>query len=116
MNSGSTRMDGFLTKRGRAQWKRRWFILENDAITYFSKQGDLRPQGRMVLFADSTVTNLPTTRAHAFQVTCTATDKKLIAYADTKEERDRWVAAFNKTITGLKKSRAQQPQIRRNVR
>lgn len=109
---GSTRLDGFLTKKGGVSWKRRWFILEDHVITYFSKQGDLRPRGRMVLIAESRVTNLPT-RVHAFQVITNA--KALMVYADTTEERERWVAALNQQIAGLRE-RALQRRSRRNVR
>eukprot|EP00903_Cladosiphon_okamuranus_P012703 g11877.t1 len=109
---GSTRLDGHLTKKGGVQWKRRWFILEDHVITYFSKQGDLRPRGRMVLIAESRVTNLPT-RVHAFQVITNA--KALMVYADTMEERERWVAALNQQISRLKE-RALQRRSRRNVR
>lgn len=113
MHGGSTsRLDGFLTKKGGVQWKRRWFILEDHVITYFGKQGDFRPRGRMVLIAESRVTNLPT-RVHAFQVITNA--KALMVYADTKEERDRWVAALNQQIAGLRE-RALQRRSRRNVR
>lgn len=109
---GGTRLDGYLTKKGGVQWKRRWFILEDHVITYFSKQGDLRPRGRMVLIAESRVTNLPT-RVHAFQVITNA--KALMVYADTKDEREHWVAALNQQITGLRE-RALQRRSRRNVR
>ncbi|CAM9116204.1 unnamed protein product [Ectocarpus sp. 13 AM-2016] len=109
---GSTRLDGHLTKKGGVQWKRRWFILEDHVITYFSKQGDLRPRGRMVLIAESRVTNLPT-RVHAFQVITNA--KALMVYADTLEERESWVTALNQQIKGLKE-RALQRRSRRNVR
>ncbi|CAM9203440.1 unnamed protein product [Scytosiphon promiscuus] len=110
--NGSTRLDGHLTKKGGVQWKRRWFILEDHVITYFSRQGDLRPRGRMVLIAESRVTNLPT-RVHAFQVITNS--KALMVYADTLEERERWVAALNQQIRGLKE-RALQRRSRRNVR
>lgn len=109
---GSMSLDGFLTKKGGMHWKRRWFILEDHVITYFGKQGDLRPRGRMVLIAESRVTNLPT-RVHAFQVLTNA--KALMVYADTMEERERWVAALNQQIVGLKE-RALQRRSRRNVR
>lgn len=109
---GSTRLDGYLTKKGGVQWKRRWFILEDHVITYFSKQGDLRARGRMVLIAESRVTNLPT-RVHAFQVITNA--KALMVYADTQDEREHWVAALNQQITGLRE-RALQRRSRRNVR
>lgn len=110
MNSST--LDGHLTKKGGVQWRRRWFILKDHVITYFSKQGDLRPRGRMVLLAESRVTNLPT-KVHAFQVITNA--KALMVYADTMEERERWVAALNQQIKGLKE-KALQRRSRRNVR
>lgn len=106
------RVEGFLTKKGGVSWKRRWFTLEDHVVTYLSKQGDLRPRGRMVLIAESRVTNLPT-RVHAFQVITNA--KALMVYADTAEDRERWVAALDRQITGLKE-RALQRRSRRNVR
>lgn len=66
----------------------------------------------MVLIAESRVTNLPP-RVHAFQVITNA--KALMVYADTMEERDRWIAALEKQIAGLKE-RALQRRSRRNVR
>ncbi|CAM9892542.1 unnamed protein product, partial [Sphacelaria rigidula] len=93
--SSSTRLEGFLTKKGGVSWKRRWFTLEDHVITYLSKQGDLRPRGRMVLIAESRVTNLPT-RVHAFQVITNA--KALMVYADTAEDRERWVTALDRQI------------------
>lgn len=110
--SSSTRLEGFLTKKGGVSWKRRWFTLEDHVITYLSKQGDLRPRGRMVLIAESRVTNLPT-RVHAFQVITNA--KALMVYADTAEDRERWVTALDRQIAGLKE-RALQRRSRRNVR
>lgn len=81
-------------------------------ITYFSKQGDLRPRGRMVLVAESTVANLPA-RAHAFQVTTNA--KELKVSADSAGERERWVAALDREIQRLKE-RALQRRSGRSVR
>lgn len=107
-----TRLEGFLTKKGGVQWKRRWFTLEDHVITYLSKPGDLRPRGRMVLIAESRVTNLPT-RVHAFQVITNA--KALMVFADTEEDRERWVTALKQQIA-LLKERALQRRSRRNVR
>lgn len=81
-------------------------------ITYFSKQGDLRPRGRMVLIPESRVTNLPT-RAQAFQVITNA--KALMVYADTTEERERWVTALKGEIQGLQE-RALKRHHGRSVR
>lgn len=66
----------------------------------------------MVLTAESRVTNFPT-RVHAFRVITNT--KTLMVYADTKEERDRWVAALNQQIAGLRE-RALQRRRRRNVK
>lgn len=107
-----TRLEGFLTKKGGVQWKRRWFTLEDHVITYLSKPGDLRARGRMVLVAESRVTNLPT-RVHAFQVITNS--KALMVFADSEEERERWVTALKQAIAGLKE-RALQRRSRRNVR
>ena len=90
---------GTTRRKGGVHWTRRWFTLEDHVITYFSKQGDLRPRGRMVLVPESRVASL-STRAHAFQVTTNA--KELKVSADSAEERERWVVALDKEIQRLK--------------
>jgi mitogen-activated protein kinase 1/3 len=92
-------LEGFLTKKGGVSWKKRYFILAQSTITYYSKKGDPRPRGRMVLNAESRVTNLPS-RPNAFQVI--TNNKALMVFADTFEERDQWVQAVNKTVGDLR--------------
>jgi PH domain len=105
-------MEGFLTKKGGVSWKKRWFTLDDHVITYYSKQGDAKPRGRMVLNAESRVTNLPT-RANAFQVI--TNNKALMVYADTGEEKEQWFTTLNSQIEALK-DRAAVRRARRNTR
>ena len=108
----SASMEGFLTKKGGVSWKKRWFTLDDHVITYYSKQGDAKPRGRMVLNAESRVTNLPT-RANAFQVI--TNNKALMVYADSGEEREAWFNTLNAQIEALK-DRAAVRRARRNTR
>mmetsp|Transcript_38679 Transcript_38679/g.48863 ORF Transcript_38679/g.48863 Transcript_38679/m.48863 type:complete len:487 (+) Transcript_38679:314-1774(+) len=105
-------LEGFLTKKGGVSWKKRYFTLDQNTITYYSKKGDARPRGRMVLNADSRVTNLPS-RPNAFQVI--TNNKALMVFADTFEERDQWVQAVNKVVADLKDQKDQK-KSRRNVK
>jgi hypothetical protein len=42
-------MEGWLTKKGRVTWKRRYFVLHGDTVSYFAKKGDPKCRGSMVL-------------------------------------------------------------------
>lgn len=103
---------GFLTKKGGVSWKKRWFTVEDHIVTYYSRQGDPKPRGRMVLNAESRVTALPT-RPHAFQVITNS--KALMVFADTAEEKDTWYALLCAQIEALQE-RAAQRRIRRDTR
>lgn len=105
-------MEGFLTKKGGVSWKKRLFRLQDHIVEYYSKQGDPRPRGRMVLNAESRVTNLPT-RQHAFQVI--TNNKALMVFADSEEERDQWMVNLNKQVELLMEKAAVR-RSRRNTR
>ena len=53
-NSGAavTAMEGFLNKKGRIAWKKRWFVLQGNALTYFAKKGDAKFRNQMLLTAE----------------------------------------------------------------
>eukprot|EP00611_Tribonema_gayanum_P019733 TRINITY_DN3474_c1_g1_i1.p1 TRINITY_DN3474_c1_g1~~TRINITY_DN3474_c1_g1_i1.p1 ORF type:complete len:450 (-),score=158.10 TRINITY_DN3474_c1_g1_i1:463-1812(-) len=108
----SQHLEGFLTKKGGVSWKKRWFTLEDHVVTYYSRQGDPKPRGRMVLNAESRVTNLPT-RPHAFQVITNS--KALMVFADTPEEKDHWYGTLQTQIEALQE-RAAQRRTRRDTR
>lgn len=107
--------EGYLTKESGARWKRHWFVLDDDVITYYSsKRGNLIPEGRLVLDSKSTVMHL-STPANAFQVVASSA-AVLKAYADTEEERDRWFTAVNKRINQRMKEGAPSRRRRQNTR
>ncbi|CAM9128971.1 unnamed protein product [Chrysoparadoxa australica] len=112
MPTSGQNMEGFLTKKGGVSWKKRWFTFTDHVVTYYSKQGDPKPRGRMVLNAESRVTNLPT-RANAFQVI--TNNKALMVYADSAEEREQWVSALTGQIEALTERLAVR-KSRRNTR
>lgn len=50
--AGVTAMEGFLNKKGRIAWKKRWFVLQGNALTYFAKKGDAKFRNQMLLTAE----------------------------------------------------------------
>lgn len=42
-------MEGWLTKKGRVTWKRRYFTLHDNSLAYFTKRGDPKYRGQMVI-------------------------------------------------------------------
>ncbi|CAM9416099.1 unnamed protein product [Ectocarpus sp. 13 AM-2016] len=107
--------EGYLTKKTGVQWKRCWFVLDDDVMTYYSSaRGNLISEGRLVLDGKSTVIHL-TIPANAFQVVASnATVLKV--YADTKEERDCWFTAVNKRINQRMKEGGPPRRRRQNTR
>ncbi len=87
-------------------------MLEDHMILYYSKHGDERPRGRMVLNTESRVALLPT-KSHAFQVI--TNNKALIVFADTEEEKDRWMTVLKNQVYALL-GRATEGRSRRNTR
>ncbi len=51
-SSGVTAMEGFLNKKGRIAWKKRWFVLQGNALAYFAKKGDAKFRNQMLLGAE----------------------------------------------------------------
>lgn len=51
-SAGVTAMEGFLNKKGRIAWKKRWFVLQGNALTYFAKKGDAKFRNQMLLTAE----------------------------------------------------------------
>lgn len=51
-SSGVTAMEGFLNKKGRIAWKKRWFVLQGNALAYYAKKGDANIRNQMLLCAE----------------------------------------------------------------
>lgn len=94
--TGGFRQAGWLTKRGGfiKSWKRRWFVLEEGEISYFTQPEDSIPKGKIPLFAVSDVVHPK--RGSSFTITTSA--RGFVIEAATPEEAGIWVAAIQGAV------------------
>jgi len=50
-NSGPAEVEGYLNKKGRMTWKKRYFALHGTVISYYAKKGDPKFRNQMALTA-----------------------------------------------------------------
>jgi hypothetical protein len=50
-NRTPAEVEGWLNKKGRMTWKRRYFTLHGHIITYYAKKGDAKCRNQMALTA-----------------------------------------------------------------
>jgi len=50
-SSAPSDVEGYLNKKGRVTWKRRYFTLHGNVISYYTKKGDAKFRNQMVLTA-----------------------------------------------------------------
>ena len=50
-NSGPAEVEGYLNKKGRMTWKKRYFVLHGTVISYYAKKGDPKFRNQMALTA-----------------------------------------------------------------
>jgi hypothetical protein len=100
----STTQTGFLVKQARGtakNWKKRYFILNDNTFTYFTDEKSLKsPKGDIILVDETTVEDENIKGwPFAFRVTTPFEDSKsLLVAASSEEERTEWKAAILKAI------------------
>ena len=86
------------SRRRSVSWKGRHFVLRDESIAYFVKQGGGDSRGEIALTGASRVCAFPK-RAHAFQVVTGS--KSLTMCASTAEEQGAWQTAIESAIVKL---------------
>eukprot|EP00049_Salpingoeca_infusionum_P027923 m.35022 g.35022 ORF g.35022 m.35022 type:complete len:304 (+) comp9841_c0_seq3:758-1669(+) len=97
---------GYLTKRGSVfkTWKRRWFVLDSNELTYFETPGG-RQLGSIMLLG-ATLVN-PTTCKQVFPKTTTmdhalvvqTAQRTFYLVAESRDEQLAWVAAIERALS-----------------
>ena len=104
-------MQGHLTKKSGAMWRRRYFCLEPDCIKYYSQMEDTRVRGKLELNADSRVLDYAT-KEFGFQVISNNT--ALMVHADDAAEKAEWMGACRQAIERLKAEAVANAVLRPN--
>ena len=86
---------GWLIKQGFQikNWKKRWFVIKGDRISYFKEPRNLTPIGDILLSEVKEVVPSQST-CRAFRVVVEG--RTFILVAESKSERDQWVKAITK--------------------
>lgn len=111
--SQSATKQGFLTKQGLLvkNWKRRWFLLQNHVLYYFSSpiteqqanqaKAISKAAGSIPLDEFCDVKPAPDCpKPNAFQIT--TRDRTYYAYADDLEQLDEWISAIRQSIVNYR--------------
>eukprot|EP00636_Phaeomonas_parva_P003103 CAMPEP_0118868512 /NCGR_PEP_ID=MMETSP1163-20130328/11981_1 /TAXON_ID=124430 /ORGANISM="Phaeomonas parva, Strain CCMP2877" /LENGTH=488 /DNA_ID=CAMNT_0006803205 /DNA_START=297 /DNA_END=1763 /DNA_ORIENTATION=+ len=92
-------LEGHLTKKSGAQWKRRFFVLTNDCIKYFTRQEETRVRGQLELNANTKVIDY---RLKDFGFQVISNNTALMVHADDAREKERWMDAVKEAVQSLK--------------
>eukprot|EP00968_Pinguiococcus_pyrenoidosus_P000508 scaffold31_cov263-Pinguiococcus_pyrenoidosus.AAC.14 len=92
-------LEGHLTKKSGAQWKRRFFVLTEDCIKYFTRQEETRVRGQLELNANTKVIDY---RLKDFGFQVISNNTALMVHADNGGERERWMVAVKNAVQALK--------------
>eukprot|EP00026_Physarum_polycephalum_P020289 Phypoly_transcript_22770.p1 GENE.Phypoly_transcript_22770~~Phypoly_transcript_22770.p1 ORF type:complete len:121 (+),score=1.70 Phypoly_transcript_22770:31-363(+) len=89
---------GYVTKQGRIirNWKRRWFVLQNDKIYYYVNEKTPKPRG-VIHLVNATVLDY-TTNASECGFDINTPKRVWHIIAETIEERDLWVQAIRERL------------------
>lgn len=111
-------MEGWLTKKGRVTWKRRYFTLQDSTLTYYARKGDPKCRGQMTIVAQvrrslsqelvvrcdddetdrvcsdivQTIYSDSTSKRNGFSLVTNGKGYQL--YAETPEEKKQWKDAL----------------------
>lgn len=92
--AGEALKSGYLTKRGEGlrTWKRRWFVLRADSLTYYAMVGAPTAKGAIAFEGGVALSPHSAKKAHCFSV-ITPRRTYYLAAKD-EEERNAWYAAL----------------------
>ncbi|EAX95627.1 AGC family protein kinase [Trichomonas vaginalis G3] len=100
---------GWGTKQGGLikTWKKRWFVLEKDALVYFTKEGG-EEQGRIPIGSTCVVSPAPDCKKQpAFKIV--TSERTYFIVTDTQKECSDWISAISNTIAHCPTSTAAAP-------
>lgn len=87
---------GYLTKKGSVvkNWKRRWFILDNQTLVYYKNKGDIDSAGIINLDRCKITyeNNIAIGKPYSFEIH--TIDRIYYLYADSKEDLDGWLRSL----------------------
>jgi hypothetical protein len=103
--------DGYLTKQGGhiKTWKKRWCVLKDGTIFYFTSPKDTTPKGTIDLEKSSKIsdTNL-TKKKHAFQVQ--TLQRTFVICAESDSTKRDWMTSIQNAIDNLNKGGGAAPK------
>ncbi|KAM3576937.1 hypothetical protein VYU27_001302 [Nannochloropsis oceanica] len=102
-SSAPSDVEGYLNKKGRVTWKRRYFTLHGNVISYYTKKGDAKFRNQMVLTAQSTFSDSSSKR-NGFSIVTSGKGFQL--NAETPEEKRAWTLAVVNAIRSLQRQSA----------
>jgi PH domain len=95
---------GYLTKKGQIvhNWKRRWFVLDRDRLSYFRAPSDAEPRGSIDIGTVVRVERAHDGTAseryeHVFGIHTTA-PRVFLCVAESQQELDAWTSTLNDAV------------------
>ncbi|KAH0792220.1 AGC family protein kinase [Histomonas meleagridis] len=96
---------GYLSKKGEGRfksWKKRWFIVENDRVSFYHAPG--KPKDGEILFSTFTGPLVLNTGKKKKYITITTNEREYSLLAENEREAKLWVEAINKAYNLLSQS------------
>ncbi|KAL0249558.1 hypothetical protein GEMRC1_004788 [Eukaryota sp. GEM-RC1] len=109
----NVKFEGYLTKQGNLfkTWRRRWFVLDQNTLSYFGKPQDSKPKNVIELTPETTAKPIPEDLFQSLRlrhpISCCLLFQSSIAgrqfyfVADTPEERDQWITMIERAVSKL---------------
>jgi myosin heavy subunit len=111
---------GWLTKKGQRNhtWKKRWFVLRGDVLSYYKTDtSGAEEKASISLSSCSVGPEKPEGDKQQWLLKIVVESRKLILEAETKKDRDRWLAVLNGQIAYLAyKKEAEEADSRPDLR
>jgi len=96
---GSTKQ-GYLWKRGKKMWTKRWFLLHSNILYWFNDPTDSKPKGAVDLDGYAINRNDKITKqANSFEI-YHAQRRSITVYGETENDTNEWILILEKSIKG----------------